>query len=111
MKAISVIFHKYNSLRKCMQQAIVEAIAPQLSHNTKKAFKIAKKMYKRVQAKNGDVLTTLEMLKDFKKKPRHGKQKKKKKRKISRKQLATFNVHCGKHIQRRTRGLYSTHVR
>ena len=111
MKAINVIFHKYNSLRKCMQQAIVEAIAPQLSHNTKKAFKIAKKMYKRVQAKNGDVLTTLEMLKDFKKNSRHGKQKKKKKRKISMTQLATFNVHCGKHIQRRTRGLYSTHVR
>ena len=82
MKAINVIFHKYNSLRKCMQQAIVEAIAPQLSHNTKKAFKIAKKMYKRVQAKNGDVLTTLEMLKDFKKKPRHGKQKKKRKEKL-----------------------------
>ena len=38
-------------------------------------------MYKRVQAKNGDVLTTLEMLKDFKKKPRHGKQKKKKEKK------------------------------
>ena len=104
MKAINVFFHKYSSLRKCLQQAIVEAIAPQLSHNTKKAFKIAKKMYKRVQAKNGDVLTTLEMLKDFKKKPRHGKQKKKKKRKISMTQLATFNVHCGKHIQRRTRG-------
>ena len=111
MKAINIFFHKYSSLRKCLQQTIVEAIAPQLSHNTKKAFKIAKKMYKRVQAKNGDVLTTLEMLKDFKKKPRHGKQKKKKKRKISMTQLATFNVHCGKHIQRRTRGLYSTHVR
>ena len=75
MKAINVIFHKYNSLRKCMQQAIVEAIAPQLSHNTKKAFKITKKMCKRVQAKKGKVLTTSKMLKDYKKKPRHSKQK------------------------------------
>ena len=53
-------------------------IAPQLSHNTKKAFKIAKKKYKRVQAKKSKVLTTPEMLEDCKKKPRHSKQRKKK---------------------------------
>ena len=44
-------------MRKYLQQAIVETIAPQLSHNTKKAFKIAK-MCKRVQAKKDEVLTT-----------------------------------------------------
>ena len=36
-------------------------------------------MYKRVQAKKGEVLTTPEMLEDCKKKPRHSKQKKKRK--------------------------------
>ena len=37
------------------------------------------------------------MLEDYKKKPRHSKQKKKtKKRKIAMTQLATFIVHCGK---------------
>ena len=55
----------------------MEALAPQLSHNTKKAFEIAKKMCKRVQAKKGEVLTTPEMLQDYKKKPRHSKQEKK----------------------------------
>ena len=54
-------------------------IAPQLSHDTKKAFKIANnKMCKCVQAKKGEVLTTPEMLEDWKKKPRHSKQKKEK---------------------------------
>ena len=55
----------------------MEAISPQLSHNTKKAFKIAKKMCKRDQVKKDEVLTTPEMLEDYKKKPRHSKQKKK----------------------------------
>ena len=55
---------------------MVEATAPQLSHhNTKKAFKITKKMCKRVQAKKDKVLNTSKMLKDYKKKPRHSKQK------------------------------------
>ena len=67
--------NKYDSLRKFLQQTIVEAIAPQLSHNTKKAFKIAKKMCKRVQAKKDKVQTPPEMLEDCKKKPRHSKQK------------------------------------
>ena len=44
-------------MRKCLQQAIVETIVAQLSHNTKKAFKIAK-MCKRVQVKKDKVLTT-----------------------------------------------------
>ena len=56
----------------------MEAIAPQLSHNTKKAFKIAKKMCKCVQVKQGEVLTTPEILKDCMKKPRHSKQKEEK---------------------------------
>ena len=56
---------------------IAEALAPQLSHNTKKAFKIAKKMCKRDQVKKDEVLTTPEMLEDYKKKPRHSKQIKK----------------------------------
>ena len=56
----------------------MEAISPQLSHNTKKAFKIAKKMCKCVQAKKGKVLTTSKILEDYKKKPRHSKQKKRK---------------------------------
>ena len=55
----------------------MKALASQLSHNTKKAFEIAKKMCKRVQAKKGEVLTTPETLQDYKKKPRHSKQKKK----------------------------------
>ena len=55
----------------------MEALAPQLSHNTKKAFKIAKKMCKRDQVKKDEVLTTPEMLEDYKKKPRHSKQIKK----------------------------------
>ena len=58
----------------------VEAIAPQLCRNTKNEFKIAKKMCKRVQAKKGEVLTTLGMLEDYKKRPRHSKQKKKRKK-------------------------------
>ena len=86
---------------------IVEALAPQLSHNTKKAFKIAKKMCKRDQVKKDEVLTTPEMLEDYKKKPRHSKQIKK----IRMAQLVTFIVHCGKHMQRTKRGLYSTHLR
>ena len=45
----------------------MEAIGPQLYDNTKKAIKIAKKMCKRVQAKKDKVLTTPEMLEDFKK--------------------------------------------
>ena len=53
----------------------MEAIGPQLYHNTKKTIKIAKKMCKRVPAKKGKVLTTPEMLEDFKKKPRQSKQK------------------------------------
>ena len=53
----------------------MEAIGPELYHNTKKAIKIAKKMCKRVQAKKGKVLTTPEMLEDFKKKPRQRRQK------------------------------------
>ena len=57
---------------------IVEAIAPQLSHNTRKAFKIAKKMWKRVQVKKGKILTTLKILEDYKKKTRHSKQKREK---------------------------------
>ena len=44
-------------MKKCLQQAIVETIAPQLYHNTKKAFKIAK-MCKRVQAKKDKALIT-----------------------------------------------------
>ena len=39
----------------------MKAIAPQLSHNTKKAFRIAKKMCKRDQAKKGEVLTTADL--------------------------------------------------
>ena len=38
----------------------MEAIAPQPSNNTKKSFKIAKKMCKHVQAKKGKFLTTPE---------------------------------------------------
>ena len=53
----------------------MKAIAPQISHNNKKAFKIAKNMCKRVQVKKDKVLTTSKMLKDYKKKPRHSKQK------------------------------------
>ena len=88
----------------------METIAPQLCRNTKNAFKIAKKMCKRVHAKKGEVLTTPGMLEDYKKKPRHSKQKKKK-RKIRMIQLATLIAHCGKKIQSRKCGLYSTHVR
>ena len=55
----------------------MEAIAPQLSHNTKKAIQIAQNMCKLVQAKKGKFLTTPEMLEDYKKKPRHSKQIKK----------------------------------
>ena len=55
----------------------MEAIAPQPSHNTKKAVKIAKKRCKRVLAKGDEVLTTPEVLEGYKKKPRHSKQKKK----------------------------------
>ena len=55
----------------------MEALAPKLSHNTKKAFKIAKKMCKRDQGNKDEVLTTPEMLEDYKKKPRHSKQIKK----------------------------------
>ena len=62
-------------MRKYLQQAIVETIAPQLSHNTKKAFKIAK-MCKHVQAKKDKVLTTWKMLEDCKKKSRQSRQKK-----------------------------------
>ena len=51
------------------QPAIVEAIAPKLSHNTKKAFKIAKKLCKCVQTKKGKILTTSKVLEDYKKKP------------------------------------------
>ena len=45
------------------------------SHNTKKGFEIVK-MFKRVQANKGKVLTTPatpEMLKDYKKKSKHSK--------------------------------------
>ena len=85
----------------------MEALAPQLSHNTNKALKIAKKMCKRDQGKKDEVLTTPEMLEDYKKKPRHSKQIKK----IRMAQLVTFIVHCGNHIQRTKRGLYSTYLR
>ena len=67
---------------KKKKKKVVETIAPQLCHNTKNEFKIAKKMCKRVQAKKGEVLTTLGMLEDYKKRPRHSKQKKKKKEKL-----------------------------
>ena len=60
----------------------MEAIAPQLSHNTKKAIQIAQNMCKLVQAKKGKFLTTPEMLEDYKKKPRQSKQKKKKRKVI-----------------------------
>ena len=55
---------------------IVEAINPQPSHNVKKAVKIAKKRCKRVQIKEGEVLTHSEVLEDYKKKSRHSKQPK-----------------------------------
>ena len=42
-------------------------------------------MCKYVQAKKGEVQTTPEMLEDWKKKPRHSKQKKKKQKKKQRK--------------------------
>ena len=48
--------------RKRLQEAIVQAISPQPSENTKKAVEIAKKQRKRVQANKGDVLTTPEVL-------------------------------------------------
>ena len=50
----------------------MEAIAPQLSHNTKKAFKIAKTMCpgRKRQSSNCS-----EMLEDYKKKPKHREQK------------------------------------
>ena len=68
-------------------------------------------MCRLVQAKKGEVITTPEMLEDYKKKSIHSKQKKKKKeRKIRMTQLATLVVHCRKKIQRRKRGLYLTHV-
>ena len=76
---INVLFHKKLNIivwRKCLQQVIVEVKAPQLCHNIKKAFKIAQKMCKCVQAKKGEVLTTLKMLEDYKKKPRYSKRKK-----------------------------------
>ena len=86
---------------------IVEALAPQLSHNTKMAFKIANKMCKRDPGKKDEVLTAPEMLEDYKKKPRHSKQIKK----IRMAQLVTFIVHCGNQMQRTKRGLYSTYLR
>ena len=55
----------------------MEAINPQPSHNTKKAVKIAKKRCKRIQTKEGEVLTHPEVLEDYKKKSRHSKQPKK----------------------------------
>ena len=94
-------------------------------------------MCKRVQAKKGKNLTTPEMLEDFKKKPKQSKQKKKIYQRIVIKiQVNVMNakdreeqedmgisekeddtacniyhtVRCGKHTQRRTRGLYLTHV-
>ena len=57
----------------------MEPIAPQLSHSTKKAFKVPKKMCKQVQAKKGEVITNPEMLEDYKEKAGHSKQKKKRK--------------------------------
>ena len=57
---------------------IEETIAPQPSHNTKKAFKIIKKMCKHIQANNGKVLPTPEILEDYMKKPRHCEYKKEK---------------------------------
>ena len=74
--------NKYSSLRKCLQQVIVEAIAPQLSHNTKTAFKTIKQMCKYVQAKRGKVLTIPKMLEDYKNKTKT-QQGKKKKEKLS----------------------------
>ena len=49
----------YNSLRKHLQQAVIEAIIPRPSQNSKKAAEIAKKKRKhfRLQAKEGEVLT------------------------------------------------------
>ena len=56
-------------------------------------------MCKRDQVKKDEVLTTPEMLEDYKKKPRHSKQKQK--RKIRMTQLVTFIVHCRNYMQRR----------
>ena len=44
---------------------IVETLAPQLSHNTKKAVKIAKKRCKRVLAKRDEVLTTPDVFEGY----------------------------------------------
>ena len=67
-------------------------------------------MCKRVQAKKGEVLTTLGMLEDYKKRPRHSKQKKKRKKNQD---DTACNINCTlwKKIQSRKCGLYSTHVR
>ena len=65
-------------VREHLQQAIVEAIAPQPSQNTKKAVEIAKK-YKCVQTKECKVLTTPAVHAEeaktryYKKKPSHHK--------------------------------------
>ena len=45
--------------------------------NTKKAFKIAKKMWRCVQTKKGEVLTTPEIFKATRRNQRHSNQKKK----------------------------------
>ena len=50
----------------------MEAIDPQPSRNTKKAFKIAKKMWRCVQTKKGEVLTTPEIFKATRRNQRHG---------------------------------------
>ena len=95
-------------------------------------------MCKRVQAKKGKVLTTPEMLEDFKEtedQDRASKKMKNYQRNVIKTQVNVMNVkdhevqedmeisekeddtadsiivHCGKHIQRRKRGLYSTHTR
>ena len=47
---------------RCLQQATEEAIAPQPSQSNKKAAEIAKKKHNRVQTKEGEVLTTPDVL-------------------------------------------------
>ena len=56
----------------------MEAIAPQLSYNTKKAFKSAKKMRKRVQTKKSEILTTPESLEKLQEETKARQAKKKK---------------------------------
>ena len=75
-----------------LQEAIVEAISPQPSENTKKAVEIAKKQCKRVQANEGDVLTTPEVLKRLQEEAMARQVKKQKSSKKCRKDLVGIGL-------------------